>query len=92
MSPGGRFPYAIHTGNLWYFADSPFAFALEGGRFLILAELLHDILGRPHTPSRRALVRIEDINPESDPASLKKIADYLGPGKSPVPGVIDPDS
>jgi uncharacterized protein YdaL len=91
-----RFPYAIHAGNLWYFVDSPFAFALESGRFLILAELLHDILGRPHTPSRRALVRIEDINPESDPASLKQIADYLARESVPfqvslIPILKDPD-
>ena len=74
---GRRFPYVVQAENLWYFADSPFAFAVEGGRFLILAELLHDILGRPHERSRRALVRIEDVNPESDPASLRRIADYL---------------
>ena len=74
---GRRFPYAVRTGTLWYFADSPFAFAVEGGRYLILAELLHLILGQPHAPSRRGLVRIEDVNPQSDPSSLRKIAGIL---------------
>ncbi len=74
-----------------------FAFAVEGGRYLILAELLHLILGQPHAPSRRGLVRIEDVNPQSDPSSLRKIADYLGREGVPfqislIPIFKDPDA
>jgi len=71
------FPYVLHSKNLWYFADSPFSYAMEGGRFLILADLLYDIFAEIPVYEHRALVRIEDINPESNPTSLKKIADYL---------------
>lgn len=74
---GNAFPYFLHTANLWYIADSPFAYADEGGRFLVLAEELHNILGIPHTRSHKALVRLEDVNPESDPAALRRVADYL---------------
>ncbi len=74
---GRRYPYAVRCGNLWYFADSPFSYALEGGRFLVLADLLHEILGENHPPEKKALVRIEDVNPEDDPADLRDIASYL---------------
>ncbi|MGQ9618773.1 MAG: DUF2334 domain-containing protein, partial [Candidatus Aminicenantia bacterium] len=74
---GNSFPYVIKTKNLWYFADSPFSFTYEGGRFLIFGELLHEILGEPHQKKHLALVRIEDVNPEDNPKFLKKIGDYL---------------
>lgn len=76
-SRGRRFPYILKTGRLWYIADSPFAYAAEGGRFLILADLLHDILDEKHPPNHRALIRIEDVSPLDNPGSIKKIARYL---------------
>jgi hypothetical protein len=74
---GRRLPYAVQGSNLWVFADSPFAYAREGGLWLIFSDLLHEILGQRHTESRHALLRIEDVNPQSDPASIKAIASYL---------------
>lgn len=76
-SRGQEYPYVLRSKNLWYFADSPFSYAMEGGRFLILADLLHDIFGEAHRTLRQALVRIEDVNPEDDPQALKALADYL---------------
>lgn len=94
---GKIFPYAIKTKNLWYFADSPFSFSNEGGRFLILADLLHDILDESHPESHLALLRIEDVNPEDDPSSLKKIAKFLSKAGIPfqislIPFFKDPDN
>ncbi|MCX7972991.1 MAG: DUF2334 domain-containing protein [Candidatus Aminicenantes bacterium] len=84
MSPDGRsYPYALRSGSFWYFADSPFSYALEGGRFLIFADLLHDILGQNHSVSRRALLRIEDINPEDDPRNLRRLGRWLKKEKIP---------
>ncbi len=78
MDENGRyFPYVIKTNNLWYFADSPFSFANEGGRFLILADLLHEILREYHSERHLALLRIEDVGPEDNPSFLKKIASFL---------------
>ncbi|MBN2346063.1 MAG: polysaccharide deacetylase family protein, partial [Candidatus Aminicenantes bacterium] len=76
-SEGRRLPYVVHGSNLWAFADSPFSYAREGGRWLIFCELLHEILGKEHEPLRRVLLRIEDVHPQSDPAALRRIADYL---------------
>ncbi len=74
---GRRLPYVVHGSNLWAFADSPFAYAREGGRWLVFGDLLHDILGRDHEPSRRILLRIEDVTPQSDPAAIRRISDFL---------------
>jgi len=74
---GREYPYVLRSKNLWYFADSPFSYAMEGGRFIVLADLLHDIVNEDHPARHQAMVRIEDVNAEDDPKSLKKIADYL---------------
>lgn len=71
------FPYVLNSGHFWYVADSPFSYAYEGGRFLILADLLHDILGQNHPTSHQALVRIEDVNAEDDPEKLLRIGRWL---------------
>ncbi len=71
-------PYAVRSGrHFWYFADVPTSHAVEGDRFLIFADLLHDILDEPHEPRRTALVRIEDVHPLSDPRPLSAIAQFL---------------
>ncbi|MCJ7580939.1 MAG: DUF2334 domain-containing protein [Candidatus Aminicenantes bacterium] len=80
---GKRYPYVLNSGNLWYFADAPFSYLLEGGRFLILADLLHDIMGEFHLSDKKALVRIEDVHPESNPRNLRRIARYLHKKKVP---------
>jgi uncharacterized protein YdaL len=89
-------PYAVRSGAFWYFADSPFSFALEGDRYLAFCDLLHDFLGIPHQEERKALVRIEDVSIESDPERLMHIADYLYSQKVPFqvgifPIFRDPD-
>ena len=77
--PGGEAssPYVVHSGNLWYFADTPLTYVSEEDRYLVLCDLLHDIVGIDHVPSRRALIRIEDVDSTCDPADLTGIADYL---------------
>lgn len=74
---GTAFPWASRSGNLTYVGEVPFTYMSEEDRYLIYADLLFDSLA-PATPERhRALVRIEDITPKSDPAQLRAIADYL---------------
>ena len=73
-----RIPYAVRSGrHFWFFADVPTSYAIEGGRFLVFADILHDILNEDHVKRHLALLRIEDIHPLTDPKILKKIADYL---------------
>jgi uncharacterized protein YdaL len=74
---GSRWPWAVRSRNLTYVGEMPFRYMSETDRVLVFADLLFDALA-PRTPVRhRALVRLEDINPRSDPADLRAAADYL---------------
>jgi len=70
-------PYIVHGANLWYVADLPFAYISEEDRYIVFCDLLHDILGIDHEESKRAIIRIEDVDPNADPDELRQIADYL---------------
>jgi uncharacterized protein YdaL len=78
VSRTGERPYAFRSGSFWYFADSAVLGAEEDDRSLAFADLLHDILGVTHAPSRQAFIRIEDVSVQSDAKQLRKIADLLG--------------
>jgi uncharacterized protein YdaL len=70
-------PWAVRSKNLTYIADEPLAYMSENDRYLVLADLLFDALA-PGTPERhRALVRLEDIGPNEDPADLRAAVDLL---------------
>ena len=88
-------PYVVRSRNLLYFADSPFASATEGDRYLLFADMLHEILGEFHEESHTALVRIEDVDPLENPSHLRDIADLLSSKGIPflvgvVPFYVDP--
>jgi uncharacterized protein YdaL len=70
-------PYVVRSGNFWYFADRPLSYMGEGTRYLVLCDLLHDILGINHPSEMRAMVRIEDVSIDDDPDDLTKIAAWL---------------
>jgi hypothetical protein len=76
-------PYVLRSGNFWYFADAPFSYMAEGTRYLVICDLLHDILGIDHPAEARALVRIEDVSVDDEPDDLVKIADLLASGHVP---------
>lgn len=70
-------PYIVRSGELIYVADSPFASATATDRYLLFADMLHDILHEPHEESHTAIIRIEDVNPMENPDKLRDIADLL---------------
>ena len=59
-STGAMAPYIIRSGGLWYVADIPFSYLAETDRYLVFADVLHDIVGISHAASPRAMVRLED--------------------------------
>ena len=59
------------SGKLWLVADSPFSYATENDRYLAFADLLHDILGVDHAEEHLAMLRVEDLNPMSDPDQMR---------------------
>ncbi|MBZ5515793.1 MAG: DUF2334 domain-containing protein, partial [Acidobacteriia bacterium] len=83
-------PYVVRSGRFWYFADRPFSYMAEGNRYLVICDLLHDILGIDHPADFRALARIEDVSVDDDPADLVKIADLLAARRIPFEIAIIP--
>lgn len=70
-------PYVMRSGNFWYFADMPFSFIGPRDRYLVICDLLHDILGTNAPTSHRALVRLEDVNATTSVAAMKTLTDYM---------------
>ena len=70
-------PYVVKSGSFWYFADRPLSYMGEGTRYLVLCDLLHDILGINHPSDQRAMVRIEDVSIDDDPEDLERVAAWL---------------
>ena len=70
-------PYIVHGGNFWYVADAPFAYISEEDRYVIFADVLHDVLQISHPERHRALIRLEDIDPTYPTGLLRQAADYL---------------
>ncbi|GAA2511342.1 polysaccharide deacetylase family protein [Pilimelia columellifera] len=82
---GSRFPWGVRSGNFTYLGEIPFSYVTHDDRYLAYADLLFDSLGTPPggNDRKRALVRIEDAGPDSDPGELRAIADLLYAKKVP---------
>ncbi len=90
-------PYIIKSGNFMYIADSPFSEATEADRYLLFADLLHDILGEDHPVRHTALIRIEDVSPLENPVELRDVADVLSEMNVPflvgiIPFYVEPEA
>lgn len=70
-------PWAVRGASLMYVAEVPYSYLGSDDRYLALCDLLFDELAPKTPPRHRALVRIEDVGPQSDPAQLREITDYL---------------
>jgi uncharacterized protein YdaL len=70
-------PYVMRSGNLWYFADMPFTYIGPTDRYLVICDMLHDILNTGAPVNHRALVRLEDLDAFTTTASMKQLSDYL---------------
>lgn len=86
-------PYLLRNKNHWYFADSPFYFTTEDDRYLILADILFDVLDEKPIREdnvRPAVFRLEDIHPKVQLWYLYKITDLLAKHKVPFSMTLVP--
>ncbi|WP_273856086.1 DUF2334 domain-containing protein, partial [Serratia liquefaciens] len=79
----------------WYFADMPFSFIGPRDRYLVVCDMLHDILGTNAPTLHRAMVRLEDVNATTTVDSMKTLTDYMYGQKIPfsiatIPVYTDP--
>jgi len=72
-SAGKLWPYIIQSGKFWLVCDMPMVSTTFANRSLAFADLLHDMLGIPHSENHRAFLRIEDVAPNADVAQLEAI-------------------
>ena len=70
-------PYISRSGNFWFVGDLPTTHFSEEDRYLVLADVLHDILGIEHEEAHRALVRLEDVSAKTTEEDFMEIAEYL---------------
>ena len=88
-------PWAIRSGQLTYIAEIPFSYVGPTDRYFAAADLLALLANPAHVNRKRALVRIEDVGPDADPAELRQVADYLSAQHVPftvgiIPKYVDP--
>ena len=83
-------PYAVRSGNIWYFADSPFSFVHYEDRYFIFADLLWDILSVDAPTEKIALARVEDVAPNTNMEGLKWAIDYFAEEKVPFSLAVIP--
>lgn len=74
---GEQVPYVVRSNNFWYFADLPLSFIGPRDRYLVLCDLLHDILGVQLPAVQRAIVRFEDVSAITSPDAMKQLSDYM---------------
>ncbi|RZL96514.1 MAG: DUF2334 domain-containing protein [Variovorax sp.] len=74
---GEVIPYVVRGGNFWYFADLPFSYIGPRDRYLVICDILHDILGVTTPTQQRALVRLEDVSALVNPNTMTILANYL---------------
>lgn len=83
-------PWTVRSGNLTYIAEIPLSYVTNNDRYLAFSDLLFDALAPKTAARHRGLVRIEDVGPDSDPAQLRAVADYLYSQKVPYTVAVYP--
>ena len=91
---GETVPYVLRSGNFWYVADMPFSFIGPRDRYLVMSDVLHDMLGVNHAESHQALVRLEDVGAMVSVSAMKTLTNYLYGKKIPfsiatIPRYVD---
>lgn len=76
---GGRkgAPWAVRSGTLTFVAEIAYADSSAGDRYLAWADIVIGVLAPDRPERHRAMVRIEDVGPMTDPRALRKITDML---------------
>jgi uncharacterized protein YdaL len=87
---GTTTPWSVRSENLTYIGEIPFAFSGPGDRYLAATDLILEAIA-PDTPERRrALIRIEDVGPNTNPNDIVAIADLLSERRVPFSLAVYP--
>ncbi|MFH0925769.1 MAG: DUF2334 domain-containing protein [bacterium] len=72
-----QIPYIIKSNNFWYVADMPFSYIGPRDRYLVICDILHDILGSTQGENHRAMIRLEDVGALVQLTTMQTVSDYL---------------
>lgn len=91
----GDVPVAAHYGRFWYVGGYLHRDPERNPAQYLVADLLHDVLQRPHARDRQALLYVTGVSPITDPAHLRRLLEFTqSAGVRPVIGVtpvfVDP--
>lgn len=70
-------PYITKGDHFWFVGDIPFSYMSEEDRYLAFSDLLHDMLEVYHTESHRAIMRLEDVDAQTQLNNLTQISDFM---------------
>ncbi len=87
---GTTFPWAVRSGNFTYVGEIPYAYVTHDDRYVAFSDMLFDTLAPTTAVRHRALVRIEDVGPDADPAELRAVTNYLYSKKVPFSVAVYP--
>jgi uncharacterized protein YdaL len=88
--------YVVRKDKFFYIADIPYSFIHEADRYLIVTDILFDVLGLPPRHKKRyAIARIEDIHPEYEMDLMYNTIGTIRKHKIPfaisvIPNFVDP--
>ncbi len=82
-------PYIINSRNFWYIADNPFAHPKDGGAYMVFADILHNVI-EDHPHERQAVIRIDGVNPRTDPEQLRTLINFLHINQMPFAISVTP--
>jgi uncharacterized protein YdaL/chitodextrinase len=74
---GSTMGWGVRSGNFTYLGEIPYAYMSGDDRYVAFCDLLIDALAPATAERHRAMVRIEDVGPDADPAQLRPLTDYL---------------
>lgn len=74
---GETVPWLLQSGNFWLVTDQTMTFLHARDRYLVLCDVLHDVLGSDHPNEHRAMVRLEDVHVMILPDAIEHITDFF---------------
>jgi len=87
---GTTLPWGVTGGNFTYLGEIPYAYMTTDDRYVAFCDLLIDVLAPATAARHRALVRIEDVGPDANPAELRAITNYLSGKNIPFTVAVYP--
>ncbi len=84
-------PWLVQSQNFWFIAERPLTYNHVRDRYLVLCDMLHDILGVRHEEKHQALVRLEDIDSRASVEALDSLSVWFEQKEIPFAMAVIPE-